>query len=151
MPHFFGMIVCVGVLVMLTVCGSRDRIIDQTIRRDATLTSEWTEITPEKPLKTERQQQEIVLYLAEPFSGDFEAKGVRLADGSIVHPEVQLVDTSGRTYDLKYYGFRGHELIRFTLKDQLKGKEFRTVRIRSEKPIHCKEIIWSYFNWGDVI
>ncbi|SRR6266478_3794943 len=151
MHHIFGMMICVGLLVVLTVCGRRDRIIDQTIRHDVTLASEWTEITPEKPLKPERQQQEIVLYLAEPFSGDFEAKGVRLPDGSIVHPEIQLVDASGRIYDLKYYGFRGHELIRFTLKDQLNGKEFRTVRIRSEKPIHCKEVIWSYFDWKDVI
>ena len=143
--------ICVGLLAVLTVCGRRDRIIDQTISRDATLTSEWTEITPLKPLKPEREQQEIILYLAEPFSGDFEAKGVRVPDGSIVHPEVQLVDASGHIYNLEYYGFRGHELIRFTLKDQLKGKEFRTVRIRSEKPIHCKEIIWSYFNWRDVI
>ena len=151
MHYLFGLLICVGLLVVLTICGRRERIIDQTIGVDTTLTSEWTEITPEKPLKPERQQQEIVLYLAEPFFGDFEAKGVRGPDGSIVHPEVQLVDTNGRTYDLKYFGFRGHELIRFTLKDQLKGKEFRTVRIRSEKPIRCKEILWSYLNWKDVI
>ena len=100
--YIFGLMICVGLLVVLTVCGRRDRIVYQTIKGDTTLTAEWTEITPEKPLQPERQQQEIVPYLAEPFSGDFEAEGVRVPDGSIAHPEVELVDTNGRTYDLKY-------------------------------------------------
>jgi hypothetical protein len=77
-------------------------------------------------------------------------KAVRLPDGTLVQPEVQLLDTAGKTYALKYYGFFGRQLIMFTLPDQLTGRDYSTVRIRSDKPIRSKEIIWRCFYWREI-
>jgi hypothetical protein len=136
---------CMVLITSLAVCGDRGRFIDRTIKGETTLTPEWMQINLDKPLKPERDVQVIMLYLEEPYIGDFEAKAVRLPDGTLVQPEVQLLDTAGKTYALKYYGFFGRQLILFTLSDQLMGREYSTVRVRSDKPIRCKEIVWRCF------
>lgn len=140
----------IAVLASLTICGGRERFLDRTIKGETTLTPEWTEIALETPLKPARDVQVIMLYLEEPFVGDFEAKAVRLPDGALVEPEVQLLDKAGNTYALKYYGFFGRKLIMFTLPDQLTGRDYGTVRVRSNKTIRCKEIIWRCFYWREI-
>jgi hypothetical protein len=141
---------CIALMASLTICGGRQRFVNRTIKGETTLTPEWTEITLQTPLKPERDVQVIMLYLEEPYIGDFEAKAVRLPDGTLVQPEVQLLDTAGNTYALKYYGFFGRKLIMFTLPDQLMGRDYRTVRIRSDTRIRCQEIIWRCFYWHEI-
>ena len=141
---------CVALLASLSICGGRERFLDRTIKENTTLTPEWTDITLDKPLKPERDVQAVMLYLAEPHEADLEVDGVRMPDGSLVKPEVQLVDTAGNTYSLKYYGLFGRKLVIFTLRDQLMGREYRTVRIRSDKPIHTKKIFWRCYYTKDI-
>lgn len=144
------LVICMVLITSLAICGDQGRFIDRTIKDKATLTPEWMQITLDKPLKPERDVQVIMLYLEEPYVGDFEAKAVRLPDGTLVQPEVQLLDTAGKTYALKYYGFFGRQLVIFTLRDQLMGREYRTVRIRSDKPIHCRQIFWRCYYTRDI-
>ena len=87
---------CITLLVSLGICSGRQRFLDRTIRGDTTLTQEWMEIALETPLKPDRDVQAVILHLAEPYEADLKVDGVRLADGSLVKPEVQLVDTAGR-------------------------------------------------------
>jgi hypothetical protein len=141
---------CAVFLILLSVCQGRQTFFDRTIKERTTLTSEWLEISADPPLKPEQEEHEIALYLEEPFGRDLEAKGVRLADGSVITPEIQLIDQDGKSYDLKYYGKRGPQLIEFTLRGQLDGKIYPKVRIRSEKPITCKAILWSNWNLKDI-
>ena len=141
---------CITILASLVICGGGQRFVDRTIRDDTTLTQEWMEITLEKPLKPEREVQAVMLHLAKPYEADLEMNGVRLPDGSLVKPEVQLVDTAGNIYSLKYYGLFGRQLVIFTLRDQLMGREYRTVRIRSDKPIHCRQIFWRCYYTRDI-
>lgn len=141
---------CITLLASLLICGGRQRFLDRTIRGDTTLTQEWIEITLETPLKPECDVQAVMLYLAQPYEADLEMDGVRLPDGSLVKPEVQLVDTAGNTYSLKYYGLFGRQLVIFTLRDQLMGREYRNVRIRSDKPIHCRKIFWRCYYTRDI-
>jgi len=137
-------------LTTLNTCGRSEHFLDRTIKGTITIGTEWTDITPSQPLKVERERQEIVLYLEKPFVGDFIARGIRLPDGSLTIPEIQLIDSDGNAHKLEYSGFRGDELIRFALPEQSTIKEYRGIRIRSDKPINCKEIIWSCFNLKDV-
>ena len=141
---------CLALVVSLSICGGGQRFLDRTIRDDTTLTPEWMEITPETPLKPERDIQAVMLHLAEPYEADLEKNGVRLPDGSLVKPEVQLVDTAGKTYSLNYYGLFGRQLVIFTLRDQLMGREYRTVRIRNDKPIHLRKIFWRCYYTKDI-
>jgi len=137
-------------LILLSVCGGRQSFLDRTIKGPTTLTPEWTEIVVTPPLQPERDEHDIVLYLEEPFGRDLQAKGVRLPDGSVITPDIQLIDSDGKTYDLTYVGHRGPQLVRFTLRGRLDNREYQKVRIRSEKPVKCKEIIWSNWNWKDI-
>jgi hypothetical protein len=141
---------CLALVMSLSICGGGQRFLDRTIRDDTTLTPERIEITLETPLKPERDIQAVMLYLADPYEADLKTDGVRLPDGSLVKPEVQLVDTAGNTYSLKYYGLFGRQLVMFTLRDQLMGREYRTVRIRSDKPIHSKKIFWRCYYTKDI-
>ena len=151
MYYITGIIACAILLIATGLYQGRRSFDDREIKGPITLSSEWIEITPDKPLKPEREYQQIVLSLSEPFLGDFEAKGVRLLDGSIITPQVQLVDQNGDTFDLKYGGFRGRMNIYYSNFDQLpKDREYRTVRIRSEKPINCKRILWSCYYQRDL-
>lgn len=56
------------------------------------------EITLDKPLKPDLDEQALMLFLEEPYVADLEMKGVHMPDGSFVKPEVQLVDLAGNTY-----------------------------------------------------
>lgn len=125
--------------------------LDREIMKDVTLTSEWLEITLEQSLKPEREVQMIALKLEDPYIADLEREGVSIPDGSLILPDVQLVDQYGNVFDLKYGGLRGRKIIYFSNFNQLpKDRNYRTVRIRSEKPISCEKILWSCFNWKDI-
>jgi hypothetical protein len=141
---------CIALLGSLVVCGGGQRFLDRNIKGETTLTPEWTEITLETPLKPERDVQAVMLYLEEPYAADLEVNGVRLPSGELVEPEVQLIDKAGNTYKLKYYGLFGRQLVIFTLRDQLVGREYTTVRVRSEKPIRCREIFWRCYYTRDI-
>lgn len=142
------------VLILLGVIGFylfRSPFLDREIKGQVTISSYWLEITPDKPLKPERDVEEVELSLEPPFIGDFESHKVRLPDGSLVLPEVQLIDQNGNTFNMKYRGFNGRMNIYFSNFDELpKDREYRTVRIRSEKPINCKKIYWSCYYTGDI-
>ena len=141
---------CIALLVSLGICGGRQRFLDRTIKGNTTISQEWMEIALETPLKPARDRQAVMLFLEEPYLADLRLDGVIMPDGSRVKPEVQLVDMAGNTYTLEYYGLFGQKLIIFTLRDQLVGREYRMVRVRSEKPIHLKEIFWRCYYTRDI-
>ena len=140
---------CLALLASLGICGGQ-RFLDRDIKGDTTLTQEWMEIALEKPLKPERDVQAVMLYLEAPYLADLEMDGVIMPDGGLVKPEVQLVDLAGNTYTLEYYGLFGQKLIIFTLRHQLMGREYRTVRVRSEKSIRLKKIFWRCYYTRDI-
>lgn len=129
--------------------------LDYDVARDVTISSEWVEITPKKPLGAERQVQFLMLDIATPFQPDYDSAGLRLSDDSIVIPQIQLVDEQGNTYDLTpAAGEKGmafywsnpnpHEV------GLPKGRKYRAVRMRCDRPIHCSRIYWHCYNQWDV-
>ena len=67
--------------------------LEQEVTGPVTITQEWQEITPPKSLRADRQIQYLILTIAEPFELSYKADwGWRLPDGSVVIPEVQLVE-----------------------------------------------------------
>lgn len=141
-----------GALLLLTsaLYGGKDRFLDRTIKGETVLSPQWIEITPDSPLKAQRDVQAIVLYLEEPLVGDLAAGGVRMPDGSIVIPEVQLIDVDGNIYTLKYQASFGKQLVLYSDWDNLKGREYRSVRIRADQSVRCKEIFWRCYYKKDV-
>ncbi|MCA1629734.1 MAG: hypothetical protein LC785_14145 [Acidobacteria bacterium] len=126
----------------------RSPYTDQTIGKAVTISNEWAVLTPDEMMKPTGDDQEIGLYLEEPFTHDLLGPpGVRMPDGSIILPEVELIDIEGNAYKLKFSGARGRKIISFTLWGQLKGREYRSVRLRAGKVFKCKEVLWTTTQW----
>jgi hypothetical protein len=111
-----------------------------------TSNSGWLEIKPEPPLKPSKQSQYLVLDVATPYELESKSWGVRLPDGSIVTPEVELVDEYGNTFNLdrpSMFSPTSHFTQRgFSTWNLPKDRVYRTVRIRSDKPIQYSRVIW---------
>ncbi|MDT7542179.1 MAG: hypothetical protein QOE33_2083 [Acidobacteriota bacterium] len=129
--------------------------LEYDVARDITISSEWVEMTPKKPLEAERQVQYLMLDITTPFKPDYDSAGLHLSDGSLVIPQVQLVDEQGTTYDLKpAAGEKGmafywsnpnpHEV------GLPKDRKYLSVRIRCDRPFHCSRIYWHCYNQWDV-
>ena len=123
--------------------------LNRDVSGPITLSSEWTEIVPKEPLRAERQINDLVLVVAEPFEPDYEHWALRLGDGSIVKPEVQLVDEKGNTYNLTSPAI-GLKEMELGILDLPKDRVYRTIRIRANKPLKLSKIYWHCYNQWDV-
>ena len=128
------------VFAMITSLSERE------IAGATTSKAEWLEIKPSRPLKPSKESQYVVLDVASPYELEDRSWGVRLPDGSIVIPEVQLIDEHGNTFNLdqpamfsptSHFTQRG-----FSMRDLPKDRVYRAVRIRSDKPIQYSRVIW---------
>jgi hypothetical protein len=141
-----GILVC---LVSVVVYDLHD--VNRVIGANVAISHEWREITPPFPLKTWKQNQYITLDVegakrsvnSDGLSSGYEIKHfseIELVDGTLVTPEIQLVDEYGESFSLRgsmeNYAGRG-----FTT-SLPSDRVYRTVRIRSDKPMNCKKIIW---------
>jgi hypothetical protein len=119
---------------------------EREIAGATTSNSEWLEIKPDPPLKPSKRNQYLVLDVASPYELEDRSWGVRLPDGSIITPEVQLVDEYGNTFNLdrpSMFSPTSHFTQRgFSMWDLPKDRVYRAVRIRSDKPIQYSRVIW---------
>jgi hypothetical protein len=150
-------ILCVAVIIVIvfTLYRKSNPYLNRQIAGPVTIASEWLEITPEEPLKPEREIHEVILEFATPYEPDYQSWGIRLPDKSLVIPEVQLVDQNGGTYKLRVTAL-DRDGIAFSVRDAVshqeilpKDKLYSTVRIRIDKSIQCSKIIWSCYNPWD--
>ena len=149
-----GLICVLGIVIVnLTVTGQIYRLFNPYLDRDiagpTTISSEWVEIVPKPPLRAERQIQYLMLDVADPFEPVYESWSLRLKDGSLVQPQVQLIDESGKVYELtspaldeKGIGFKSSNLPT--------DRAYRTVRIRSDKPVQLSRVYWRCYNQKDL-
>lgn len=131
--------------------------LDVEVCGPLTVTSEWVEITPQAPLVASRQVQYLYLHTVDPFVPDNPSWGIRFPDGSVVVPQVELVDQRGTAHPLKASSF---SLLDRSRTDIISGIGFRSpalagtgpyqrVRIRSDKEIKVARIIWRNYNQSD--
>jgi hypothetical protein len=147
--------ICVG-LVASFIYSLND--VNRVIAENVTTSSDWLEITPTPSLKPSKQTQYITLDVEgakrsvnPDGSSGYEIKDwskIELLDGTLISPDVQLVDEYGNTYSLRAsmddYAGKGFtaDFNPSTGSNFPKDRAYRSVRIRSDKPIRCKRIIW---------
>ena len=132
--------------------------LDREVSGPLTITSEWKEIVPEAPLRAERQAQYLSIETTKSFDPDYKLWGIRLPDGSVFVPEVQLIDQDGNIHNLKSSSFELADRNRtdiisgigFSAKDLPKDRHYKMVRIRSEKPLSISRITWRCYNQWDI-
>jgi len=149
-----------------TSCSLYRGVFSPEFKRDIsgplTVSSEWIEIVPDKPLKAERDQNAVMFDFAIPLNerdvitgNDIARWGIRFPDGSIAIPEVEIVEQNGNVYSLEV-GFFGTKAVGFRMIDPAthlenlpRDKTFRAVRIRCAKSISFARVYWYSFNLSD--
>lgn len=127
-------------------------ILDREIAGAISISSEWVEIIPESPLEPEREVQQVIIWFAQPY--ETVSDGIRFSDDTIV-PEVQLVDERGNVYNLRISSIGssgiGLRCCSETWNQSLpKDRNYRAVRIRSERPINGSKVVWRCYNPWDL-
>ena len=127
--------------------------LDRKIAGPVLISTEWMEIAPQEPLKPERELHEVIIWLPNPYSTDRKSEQKNPTDLSAI-PEVQLVDQNGNVLNLKVSS-RDHTSIGFSFRDEShrevlpKDRVYRAIRLRSDKPIEVKSIVWRCYNPWD--
>lgn len=125
---------------------------EQNVSGQMTLTPEWVSITPPKPLRPAKQSQEIVLDV-DPAEGlvrdNSNLKQIRLASGTVVRPEVQIVDQHGNVFTadwvVRYPTPSRYEhgvSVQFNEPDLPQDRDYTEVRVKSDKPLKLFRIVW---------
>jgi hypothetical protein len=125
------------------------------------LGTEWVEINPKPPMESSQQVQYVGLKLDNVKDWDEkDKKKLLLTDGSVLSIEVELSDERGNKYSLvpnrigKYVEF-GKDKSDIPLSappsnepDFPQDRVYTKVRIRSERPVKCEQVIWGvYTSW----
>ena len=114
---------------------------------------EWIEFHPQPSLKADQDLQMVLLDLEAPFKYDFykegagpnSGMGILMPDGEVINPEIEVIDQYGNKFNLVWNGAQQTFSPTYGLPypDKLpRDREYRTVRIRSPRPIKCKAIYW---------
>jgi hypothetical protein len=138
------------VIVLLATLGGyhlmfqRNPYIDRKVAGPTTVDSSWSEITPDEPLKPKGDAQEVGLYLEEPYKHELLGPdGVRMPDGSIVLPQVQIVDSDGNILELSFSGARGEQCIIYRIPKGQGKTSYQALRVRADREITLKSIYWT--------
>lgn len=130
-------------------CGMFQRhspYVHQKISGPVTVSNEWTEVKPEEPLRLTGDYQEIGLYVEKPLTAVFDSStsgGIRTPDGSLIMPEVEVVDDNNKTFECKFSGAWGSNAIRFRLPDVRPNAEYKVVRIRADRLVQLDGVYWT--------
>jgi hypothetical protein len=124
--------------------------LDQQLSGPVVVSTDWLEIKPKEPLKADRQIQYVLVNFAQPGTADVKSRGLRLADGTLVVPEVELVDDRGNSFGLKAVAF-GETVMGFSSDGDLpKDRTYPSVRIKTNRSIALSSIHWKRWNQWDV-
>jgi hypothetical protein len=139
------LLVFVGGLVFSIATSDSEEIVSGPV----TLSSEWTEFVPRKPLRPLKQTQELVLDV-EPSEGlvedNLHPERMQLSNGVLLHPEIELVDAQGNCFNAVVSRYPVPSLYKNGLSgyvaDLAKDRTFTKVRVRSDFPVRLSRIVW---------
>jgi hypothetical protein len=117
------------------------------------VSAQWTEFVPQRPLQPRKQTQEIVLDV-DPSEGLIEdnlhSDRMQLANGTVLHPQIQLVDSHGNVFDAEVSRYpvpsRYENGLSGSVSNLPKDREFTKVRVRSDFPVRLSRIVWHCHN-----
>jgi hypothetical protein len=120
---------------------------EQNVVYNRTLTSEWSEFTPPKPLKPTKQVQVLVLVVAEPLTkSNLDLEHVKLNDGTVVQPEIQLVDQFGNIFVADVSQSATPSPYNNSVFGYVSGlpqdRTYTKVRVKSDRELKVSRIVW---------
>jgi hypothetical protein len=124
---------------------------DRTIAKSVMVTREWTEIDIDPSVTPAKRAQYINLRIND-FKVDRNSNSfdIKLPDGKIVAPEIELYDEFGQSFEFHHSGFamKAYDDVTFTpgpSNQMVKlpaDRKYTKLRIRSDIPFSCDQIYW---------
>ncbi len=113
---------------------------DRILAKNIEITTEWIEITIEPAVKPENRSQSVNLRI----------KDLKLPDGKLLSPEIELYDDSGNKVEFFHSGsvtkYFVDEVFRARYQNQSidlpADRRYTKMRIRSDIPFSCDQIYW---------
>jgi hypothetical protein len=122
---------------------------EQIVSGPVTLSPQWTEFVPVKPLRQAKQFQEIVLDVdaSEGLVADnLHTDRMQLSNGAVLHPQIQIVDSQGNVFNAEVNRYPVPSLYQNGISGQFsrlpQDLTFAKVRVRSDSPVHLSRIVW---------
>jgi hypothetical protein len=150
-PRAVSVMLCAGAMLMPFSCQEPDSY-EIKISGPVTIGEEWLELHPASPLKAEKTYQYVYLDLEPPLRDDLyndgkepnKGKGILMPDGDVINPKIEVIDQYGNAFDFVYAGSIGFKpTYKVPSPNELpRDREYKTVRIRSPRPIKVKAIFW---------
>lgn len=127
--------------------------IKYEVATNVQINSVWTEIIPQNPLKIVKRLQKIYLEIECEQNENQEENVWYLEDGTIINPQVQLIDEFGNTYDLE----GGNAAVKPITSDLWKAsklgfsyrlgklptdRKYTKIRVRNDQTFTCSKITW---------
>lgn len=121
-----------------------------TVAKGLLVAGEWTDVAIDPAVTAAKQVQSINLRI-DDFRADRDANGsdIKLPDGTVVEPEIELYDEFANKVDFRHSGFvrKTYDDVVFSPDSELpKDRRFTKLRIRSNVPFSCGEIYWMDHN-----
>lgn len=130
------------VLVGLTSC-RRNRIAGGDITTATTsVGADWVSISFAEPMIAKWDMQLIRVETTSSFQVNYAPLGIRLADGSVVAPELELVNNRGERRPLRLVGLIPGKEIQFSSDQIERGSTFSQLTIRSPILLVCSQMSW---------
>ncbi len=117
-----------------------------TIVKDLPVTPEWTEVAISPSLTPTKRVQNINLRISD-FKVDRNSNSfdIKLPDGTIVRPEIEVYDEFGNKFEFRHSGFlmKTYDDVAFSPGQELpRNRSFTKLRIRSNVSFSCEQIYW---------
>lgn len=120
----------------------------QSIGRNVEVASVWQEIKLAEPLNFNKRVQYLRVSIQDSHTmvtaGNTQ---ITLGDGSVVNPEIELINSAGETYRLENSGSVNDDP-KFSFANNVKpdDKVIKLVRIKSNANFVAKELVWVNMN-----
>ena len=154
----FLLVFAAGTIAFYAYIVLRPMYVYHEIGRNINVNSEWTELTPSSTMKIKRRFQAVTLVVDHAqYNG--KTKELFFRDGTTVIPELQISDVQGNWYQLEGGSYSTGKFddetstfrevsASFSARnpDLPSNGEFRTIRIRSNRPFICAKVIWRNYD-----
>lgn len=143
-------LVAIVALTVLFYLGSFYYWLRQSVREVASnvnISTDWLELAPQPRLKVTKHVQSLIVLVDGYRRGNDDTRNqIPLPDGTLVNPEVEILDDSGKVYRLHPSRLVSAG-VGYTADHSFpRDKSFVKIRIRSDKPFQASKILWENMN-----
>ena len=132
------MLVLVG---LASSCGPR--VTGGDIKTGSTsVSSDWVSVPLPQPITAKWDVQLVYVDVSSPFQVSYDPLGIRLEDGTVAVPELELVTTAGQKEPFQLKGAISRTVIIFRNDQIARGTTFSELRMRSPVPLVSSRISW---------